>query len=479
MASLAAGRWDEGIERLRAGLALRPDFAEVWSNLAFALREAKRIDEAREAAQRAVALKPALADAWNMLGLVEHDARHFDVARRHFSRAIELRPALAAAWMNRANAAQALGDLGAATADYEHALALEPQHAPIHYNLGHLHHKATGDLDAAVRHYREAIRLAPDYATAHHNLSHALFLKGEFEAAWREHSWRPTRVAYLASRKDGAPALPSPGALGRSHLAIVGEQGLGDVLFFLRYAPLLRARGARLDFVGEPRLHGMLARTGLFENLAARSDSPRAGGAIEILAGDLALLAPEAQSPNSVPAPLPLRADPARVAAIRERLHALGPPPHIGIAWRSGEPRVGLFETLFKEVPLDGLGLALRKAPATLVSVQRAPGPGEAETVASHAHRPVHDLSALNADLEDALALMSVLDDYVGVSSTNVHLRAGAGRTSRVLVPFPYEWRWMREGASPWFPGTAVLRQPVTGNWSDTFSKLMQGTDIP
>ena len=111
--------------------------------------------------------------------------------------------------------------------------------------------------------------------------------------------------------------------------------------------------------------------------------------------------------------------------------------------------------------------------------MQRAPGPGETESVASHAHRPVHDLSALNPDLEDALALMSVLDDYVGVSSTNVHLRAGAGRASRVLVPFPYEWRWMREGASPWFPGTAVLRQSVTGSWSDAFSQLMQGTDSP
>src|SRR5450432_3327673 len=122
MAHLAEGRWAEGVERLRAGLALRPDFAEVWSNLAFALREAKRIDEARDAARRAVALKPALAEAWNLLGLVEHDARRFDEARRHFSRAIELRPALAAAWMNRANAAQALGDLDGAAADYARAL---------------------------------------------------------------------------------------------------------------------------------------------------------------------------------------------------------------------------------------------------------------------------------------------------------------------------------------------------------------------
>jgi Flp pilus assembly protein TadD len=474
MAHLAAGRWAEGIEGLRAGLALRPDFAEVWSNLAFALREMKRVDEARDAARRAVALKPGLADGWNLLGLVEHDARRFDEARAHFGRAIELRPALAPAWMNRANAAQALGDLDAAAADYERALAIDPRHAPIHYNLGHLHHKATGNLDEAIGRYREAIRLAPAYATAHHNLAHALFLKGEFEAAWREHSWRPARGAHPGSHADRTHEPPSREALAKSHLAIVGEQGLGDVLFFLRYAPILRARGARLDFIGDPRLHGMLARTALFGDFAASSDS-RAHNVIEVLAGDLPYLAPEAQSAASVPAPLPLSAEPARAAAMRERLRALGPAPHIAIAWRSGEPAPALSESLFKEAPLEGFGAALRNLPGTLVSVQRTPGPAETAGIATHARRPIHDLSATNGDLEDALALMSVVDDYVGVSSTNVHLRASAGRGARVLVPFPHEWRWMREGQSPWFPGATVLRQSVAGSWSDAFSWIMQG----
>ena len=96
----------------------------------------------------------------------------------------------------------------------------------------------------------------------------------------------------------------------------------------------------------------------------------------------LPLLAPEAAA--SVPPPLVLSAESARVAAMRERLRALGPPPYIGIAWRSGEPRTGIFETLFKEVPLDGLGAALRDVPATLVSVQRNPAPGETQSVAAH-----------------------------------------------------------------------------------------------
>ncbi|MCH8137806.1 MAG: hypothetical protein IH926_02440, partial [Proteobacteria bacterium] len=87
--------------------------------------------------------------------------------------------------------------------------------------------------------------------------------------------------------------------------------------------------------------------------------------------------------------------------------------------------------------------------------------------------REAHDLTALNDDLEDMLALLALLDEYVTVSNTNVHLSAGAGRTSRVLVPNPPEWRWMAAGdESPWFPGCRIYRQEVNGDWEGAFARL-------
>jgi hypothetical protein len=70
------------------------------------------------------------------------------------------------------------------------------------------------------------------------------------------------------------------------------------------------------------------------------------------------------------------------------------------------------------------------------------------------------------------LALLSLLDDYVGVSSTNVHLLASLGRTGRILVPFPPDWRWQASGESAWFPGFATYRQDSAGQWSNAFGHL-------
>ena len=71
------------------------------------------------------------------------------------------------------------------------------------------------------------------------------------------------------------------------------------------------------------------------------------------------------------------------------------------------------------------------------------------------------------------LALLTVMDEYVGVSNTNMHLRAGIGKTARVLLPWPAEWRWMAAGAaSPWFPGFRVYRQQQNGDWNEALARL-------
>jgi hypothetical protein len=106
--------------------------------------------------------------------------------------------------------------------------------------------------------------------------------------------------------------------------------------------------------------------------------------------------------------------------------------------------------------------------------VQRLPDPGESAELASLAARPVHDLAAANDDLERMTALLAVLDEYVGVSNTNMHLRAGLGLRGKVLVPYPPEFRWMIDGDSPWFPGFRVYRQQADRSWDNALTRLAE-----
>ncbi len=460
MGHLQAGRWEEGIALLKTTLAREPGFAEVWSNLGYALRVVGRTTEAREALERAVALKPELPDAWNLLGLVEQEAHRHAEALGRFERALALRPDFGVAWMNRANSEQALGRVDAALASYARALELAPAHAGIHYNLGYLHHKVTGRLDGARRHYEEAIRLDPAFANAHLNLGQVSMLEGDLGAGWREFAWREPRLGYVprsGTRYEMPRTEPWP-----ARLAIRSEQGLGDILFFLRYAGLARERGSALSFEGDARLYPILARTGLFSRLGEGD-----AGAAEILVGDLPLL-----FPSAIPPALRLEPEPAVRERLAQRFRIWGPRPWILLTWRAGERGSGLFERLYKEIPVEALGAALRGKATTWISVQRQPAEGECEALARSLGAAVHDASDVNADLEAALAAMDLADDYIGVSNTNVHLRAGVGKGARVLVPFAPEWRWGLEGESRWFRGMRTYRQAPGGDWSRALADL-------
>jgi len=283
-------------------------------------------------------------------------------------------------------------------------------------------------------------------------------------------------------------------------VCVIGEQGLGDELFFLRYAPRLADIAQAVTYRADPRLATLLARAAGFERLAPAAEDTRAAD-VRLLAGDLPLalgFAPQSALAHAAgafrralprelarctrvfwpePAP-PLAITPMaeRVRELRTRLAACGPAPYVGITWRAGtapEQQSGGSWALYKSVELTALGGALRAARGTLLSLQRKPAQDETQTLARALGRPLHDFSGVNDDLEEMLALLSLIDDYVGPSNTNMHLRAAAGRTARVLVPSPAEWRWLRSGsASPWFPGFSIYRQSPQGDWSHALHAL-------
>lgn len=360
--------------------------------------------------------------------------------------------------------------LDEAQAALKRALVLVPNHPEALANLS-LVLRAKGDFAGAERAARAALGARPDFPEARVNLGYALLAQGKFAEGWEAIGTRPNArlnlrdpaLAVTAPHDTALPAAPAP-------IILHGEQGLGDTLFFLRFVRALRQRGHRLAFWGDARLHALLARTGLFEHFLKPESVPGPGLAL-LWAGDLPRLLGVAQ-PASFPPPLALVADPSRLERLRARLAALGPPPYVGLTWRAGLAREGRV-ALAKSVDPALLGAALAGVSATFVSLQRGARPEELQAVVGALGAALHDGGFVNDDLDDALAMVALLDEYVGVSNTNMHLRAGARRFARVLVPFPPEWRW-QEGVerSPWFGDWPVYRQAPGGDWSAALGRM-------
>ena len=374
----------------------------------------------------------------------------------------------------------------------EPAAPVHPHSARLHYNLG-VNRLACGQSHAAVDAFHHTLQIDPTHLLAHQNLALVNLSAGQLRTGWTHYAWRFNRHRWEGAQAHWMPHTPDlPVHMVGVTVELVGEQGLGDELFFLRFVPALAKRGATISYrVGNDRLLALLqplVTSGLLHRLVA-SQAPPLDTTLRLLVGDLPL-ALGLSGPNSVPeapcypAPLVLQPTPHAKARMLQKLPSLSRPavrPRVGLTWRAGTPPhatdFDATRLLSKEVPLAQLLEILQQLNVDIVVLQRNPQPDELRAVETALGKDrVLDASGLDQDLCELLALLSCLDGLVGVSNTNVHLMAALGKGGQLLVPFPPEFRWQSDGDfSPWFAHFRVARQNSLGDWSAALAKLPMG----
>jgi Flp pilus assembly protein TadD len=461
--ALGKGRIAAAEDLVRKAIGLSPLNPEYHDNLGVVLLRQGKTDEAIAALRTAIEISPGAAMTHNNLGNALKEKGDFEGAAAAFRRVIELEPDIAEVHSNLGTALRAAGKLKEAEESLRRAVDLNGNSAMVHGNLGVLL-RDMARYDEAQASLERALRIDAGYLPAKTNLALLWLLIGDFTRAWEFYTAR--RSVRNLRRKLFQQPLPDD--LSGKRILLLKEQGLGDEIFFLRFAPEVKRRGAKIIYVGDAKIAPIIGRTGFIDRVIGEAEE--AGGIdMTLSVADLPYLVGMKSAADIAP-PYALSVEPERKISMAARLARFGPAPYIGLTWRAGSGRPG--ET-FREVPRGRLAKALEPVKGTFVALQRNPEAGEIEALSHLLGRKLHDLTDLNDDLEDMLAALSLLDEYVTVSNTNVHLGAGVGRTSRALIPHPPAYRWMASGdESPWFPGSAVYRQEVNGDWASAFETL-------
>jgi len=120
--------------------------------------------------------------ALHHLGVIEYQEGDARQAAALIGEAIALRPDYAEAHSNLGNALKQLGRLAESVTAYQKAIELKPDYADAHNNLGTAL-KDQGKLKAAVAAYRRALELRPDHAGAYSNLGNARKEQGKLDEA--------------------------------------------------------------------------------------------------------------------------------------------------------------------------------------------------------------------------------------------------------------------------------------------------------
>ncbi|MGH9661963.1 MAG: tetratricopeptide repeat protein, partial [Bryobacteraceae bacterium] len=319
--------WADAEQSALEALRARPGYPEAWVNLGRALHEQWRFAEAETAARIALSWRSSMPEAWNNLGMSLH----------HQDRVDESDPC------------------------FRQALALDPGFFDAHYNLGNSLRARRG-LDEAVAAYDAAVALRPEDANAHWNRALTRLWKGDWQAGFEEYEWRWRRAG--TPPRDFSQPLWDGAPLDGRTILLHAEQGLGDTIQFLRYAPLVKARGGRVVVECPPALVPLVARV---EGVEAAIPAGAALPPFSTHAPLLTLPHLFGTRPDSVPPPIRLFAEPlAGLALGKEKL--------VGIAW-AGNPEHP--NNHRRSIPPALLAPLSRIPGVRLVSLQKdtAPGP--------------------------------------------------------------------------------------------------------
>jgi Flp pilus assembly protein TadD len=484
-ALLDKGLYAEAEVYYREALNIWPDHSASLNNLGTAVWRQGRRCEAEEYHRRALALNPGDYAIHNNLGNMVWEQGRLDEAVELYRQALRLRPNSPEALMNFGVNLGDLGELDEATAAMREALRLMPDSAECHVNMGNLLVRHL-DLDGALGHYEHSLCLRPDFPEARRNRAYIWLSRGDFSRGWPEYEWR------LKCEKQRILPVDSPRwsgeNIGDQSILLVAEQGLGDSLQFIRFAPFVKQRVGHVTFACPEPLMRLMARCpGVDEVVDWTSSLPDRDVHAPLLSLPAILGTTFASLPDKPYLTVDTRTvdewRPIVARALRSQsdyeVNDASKPARvfkIGVVWQGSR---GNTVDRSRSFPLSHFEPIARVPGVRLISLQKGDGIEQLDELA--ARFPVANLfdrTAGDEDLRDFLdtaAVMTQVDLVVTLDSSLAHLAGGMGVPVWIALPAAAEWRWLIDrGDSPWYPTMRLFRQRSPDDWDGVFLRMAE-----
>ena len=461
-----AGKLPEAIRAYGRVDATHPQYPEAQCYRGAALFDLGKAMEALSAYDKALEARPDYADAHYNAGLALKALDRLEEAAERYRRAITLRPDHAKALSNLANVVRMQGDFALSADLCRQAIALAPEFANAHANLGNAL-LDMGRPDEAALSYGRATRLDPSLTESHWGEAFALLAAGKYQEGWRKHEWR-WKKADMPPHPHKQPQWQGQDISGQTIL-LHCEQGLGDSLQFIRYAALVKAKGAHVVVLAPKRLARLLSTApGIDRVITDIKELGPCQWQCPLMSLPLAF----GTTLETVPAPIPyLSADPERMHQWRERLGEDG--FKIGLVWQ-GNPKAAMDRG--RSAPLSAFRPLGDIPGVRLISLQHQHGLDQLALNAG-----VMKIETLGDDFDsgpdafmDAAAVMMGLDLILSTDTAIAHLAGSLGRPVGVLLQANPDWRWLLgRNDTPWYPTMRLFRQTKGGDWDGVVRQIV------
>lgn len=354
-----------------------------------------------------------------------------------------------------------------ALASYARAFVADHNCAAAFNNYGNVL-REMGYPDRALPFLQHASMIEKNYATAEFNIAVCYLLLGDYQRGWQayESRWNYEHLAGTLPVLARPRLMTSDDDIRDKTVLIVGEQGIGDNIQFIRFALLLKERGANLVYVTIAGMVPLFNGGDFFSKVLAFGDElPNFDfwTPIMSLPGVYNITL---QNLNS-----PLQYIEADKTLCKQWAQRLGPKTKIrvGVSW-SG--RRDTWINQHKSVPFQNICDLVRDNPEhQWINMQIDCSNEEAQILQNLG---VNLYPGTISSMSDTAALMHNLDLVISVDTAVSHLAGAMGRPTWIMLNhYAVDWRWLLDrNSSPWYPSAVLFRQPKLDDWGTVINNI-------
>jgi tetratricopeptide (TPR) repeat protein len=462
------GDSNRAIEAYKQAVKINPKYAKAINNIGVVLYKQKRYKESAQIFEIALQSDSDYNEVYSNKGAAYNKAKDYDKAIESLEMAILKMPNHGGAYTNLGNVYNKLHDYKTAAKMHEKSIELEPNGSNAYSNVG-TSYKYLGLSDKAITSYKKAIELDPNFVNAHFDLATMYLASEDFKNGWKEYEWRFRKeemIPHIIKHKDifTKPLFTGVEDIKGKTLLLHSEQGYGDSIQFIRFAPQLKEKfGCKIAVKCREGLKELFKTIDEIDVIVDRSEeTPAFDYQLSIMSMPFIL---DMKSTDELPKKMPyLKAIFDKDLEIKKEKDKI----NIGICWSAsltGESYEGkVFDLKFFE-PL------MNNPKINLYSLQVGDG---SEDIKNFKYEDkIVDLTHKLTDFSKTASLINELDLVISSDTAVAHLTGALNKPVWIPLQKIPDWRWTNKGeTTKWYPSAKLFRQKTAKVWESVFQSI-------
>ena len=465
------GLFDKAEEKYKKILKINPKSDVVNNNLGLIYLSSSKKDLASTFFLKAIEINPNYLEAYNNLASLSNELGQYEKSIDYSKKALNMNPVFFNSLYNIAFSYGRINEKEKEIDFYKKALEINPQHFGSLFNLG-LAYYEIGETKSSINYFKKANLINPEHIETKDNLACALLRHKDFQDGFDLFDARLKKTKFLNTVNNyNLKKLWQGQNLDNSTILILSEQGLGDVIQFVRYIYELKNHYKNLEiFFLEDKKIVYIFDKNKFKILTKKDQIPQHDYYTFIQS----LPKYYYQRTNSLLQQNHYIEKNEIIFKKWKTKFSKYEHPKVGINWQ-GSKNYKYDKT--RSIPLFKFATLFDLENIDYISLQKGYGEEQIDEVdfKNKLNNFSSEIDQKDNVFEDTIEIIRNLDLVITTCTAVAHLASTIGTETWILLSHNSDWRWfINDEKTPWYKNTFLIRQNKLNDWETVFTKVKE-----